>query len=191
MYTSTTFLALAFAATTFAKTDLAGCTSTTVGASIEYYVPGTGEVCSILDCGGGRAPPKTDVPGCAAYVGTATYEPSFLPGYNAASTTGGAASSVVSSVEAQSTVYETAPAASAASSAVAYPSTLASITSLIVTGTGSPSVAPSGGNNLTASATLSATGTGSVPESTGAANVLAAAGGLLGLAAGVVGLAVL
>ena len=187
MYTSTTLLTLAIAATALAKTDLGGCTSTTVGASIEYYVPGTGEICSILDCGGGRAPPKTDVPGCAAYSGTATYEPSFLPGYNAASATGDAASSVASSVEAQSTAVETVPAIS---SSADYLSTLPTITSLIVTGTGSTSVAPSGGNNLTASATLSATGTASVPEGTGAANALAGSG-LLGLAAGVVGLVML
>ncbi|OBT43744.1 hypothetical protein VE00_05628 [Pseudogymnoascus sp. WSF 3629] len=29
-----------------------------------WYDPLTGEVCDLLDCGGGRAPPKTDVPGC-------------------------------------------------------------------------------------------------------------------------------
>lgn len=29
-----------------------------------WYDPLTGEVCDPLDCGGGRAPPKTNVPGC-------------------------------------------------------------------------------------------------------------------------------
>lgn len=47
------------------------------------YVPDTGEVCEFLDCGGGRAPPKTDVPGCEQYSGTATYSPSYLPGFGA------------------------------------------------------------------------------------------------------------
>jgi hypothetical protein len=76
---------LTLAALASAKTDLAGCTSSDViaygGASVLYYVPGTGEICSFLDCGGGTAPPKTTVPGCPLYSGTATYSPSFLPGF--------------------------------------------------------------------------------------------------------------
>jgi len=88
---SNTILATAaFAAVAFARTDLEGCTSTDVsspaGASIAWYVPGTGEVCEILDCGGGRAPPKTTVPGCAAYSGTASYSPSYLAGFQASAT---------------------------------------------------------------------------------------------------------
>lgn len=65
-----------------ARTDLTGCSSTSVsspaGASIAWYVPETGEVCDLLDCGGGRAPPKTTVPGCPLYSGTASYSPSYL-----------------------------------------------------------------------------------------------------------------
>lgn len=65
-----------------ARTDLTGCTSTSIsspaGASIAWYVPETGEVCDFLDCGGGRAPPKTTVPGCPLYSGTASYSPSYL-----------------------------------------------------------------------------------------------------------------
>jgi len=37
-----------------------------------WFDPNTGEICDPLDCGGGRAPPKKDVPGCAAYTGTET-----------------------------------------------------------------------------------------------------------------------
>jgi hypothetical protein len=89
MFYSTTLIFTASLATlALAKTDLSGCTSTDVsspaGASIAYYVPGTGEVCEFLDCGGGRAPPKTTVPGCPSYEGTLTYSPSFLPGYGSA-----------------------------------------------------------------------------------------------------------
>ena len=69
---------LGFAALVSARTDLSGCTSTTAGASLIYYVPGTGEICKFLDCGGGRAPPKTTVPGCPAYSGTETHSPEFL-----------------------------------------------------------------------------------------------------------------
>jgi len=82
--------AATFTSLALARTDLTGCTSTDVsspaGASYAWYVPGTGEVCEILDCGGGRAPPKTTVPGCAAYVGTETYSPSYLAGYQASAT---------------------------------------------------------------------------------------------------------
>ena len=70
-----------------ARTDLSGCTSfdLTINprtaeayASVLWYVPGTGEVCEFLDCGGGRAPPITTVPGCGGYHGTATYSPSYI-----------------------------------------------------------------------------------------------------------------
>lgn len=65
-----------------ARTDLTGCTSTSIsspaGASIAWYVPETGEVCDLLDCGGGRAPPKTTVPGCPLYSGTESYSPLYL-----------------------------------------------------------------------------------------------------------------
>lgn len=74
-----------------AKTDIGGCVTTnivttatnggetSVYTTLVYYLPDTGEICELLDCGGGRAPPKTTVPGCAAYKGTETYSPKFLP----------------------------------------------------------------------------------------------------------------
>ncbi|GAB1744400.1 hypothetical protein NU219Hw_g1678t1 [Hortaea werneckii] len=77
-----------FATLALGRTDLVGCTSTDVsspaGASYAWYVPGTGELCDPLDCGGGRAPPKYDVPGCPQYTGTESYSPSYLPGYGSA-----------------------------------------------------------------------------------------------------------
>jgi hypothetical protein len=101
--TNTILAAATFATMALARTDLEGCTRTDVsspaGASYAWYVPGTGEVCEILDCGGGRAPPKTTVPGCAAYVGTETYSPSYLAGYQASAT---AAPSTTADVEASS-----------------------------------------------------------------------------------------
>jgi len=91
MFSSTSFvLLLSFASFTIAKTDLSGCTSSDViangGASIIWYVPGSGELCNFLDCGGGTAPPKTDVPGCPLYSGAAAYTPSFLSGYGPGAT---------------------------------------------------------------------------------------------------------
>lgn len=84
-----------FGTAALAKTDLAGCTYIDgvftpdhgpAWATRTWYVPDTGEICAFLDCGGGRAPPKTTVPGCAAYEGTETYSPLFL---DLASITGG------------------------------------------------------------------------------------------------------
>ena len=104
---STSILAVAaMASSAFAKTDLSGCTTTDMsspaGASVAWYVPGTGELCDMLDCGGGRAPPKTDVPGCPSYSGTASYSPSYLPGYQAAAT--GALSTTAVSVTASPSI---------------------------------------------------------------------------------------
>ncbi|KAK6003116.1 hypothetical protein QM012_000961 [Aureobasidium pullulans] len=85
-----------FSALVHARTDLTGCTRTDVsspaGASYAWIVPETGELCDFLDCGGGRAPPKTTVPGCALFVGTETYKPSFLAGFSASMTIGGVGS---------------------------------------------------------------------------------------------------
>ncbi|KAL1962771.1 hypothetical protein VTN77DRAFT_9225 [Rasamsonia byssochlamydoides] len=74
---------------TSARTDLSGCTSSTTvnqyhEAILIWYVPSTGEICDIPDCGGGRAPPRYDDPACPGYTGTATYSPSYLPGYGGA-----------------------------------------------------------------------------------------------------------
>lgn len=79
-------LAALLAVPAIAKTDLSGCTSydsilfqgNSPYVSKIYYVPDTGEVCEFLDCGGGRAPPKTTVPGCDSYEGTETYSPRFI-----------------------------------------------------------------------------------------------------------------
>ena len=101
------FTAASLATLALARTDLTGCTSTDVsspaGASIAWYVPGTGELCDFLDCGGGRAPPKTTVPGCPLYSGTATYSPSYLPGYGATET--GSASSAAPTTSTSDTAY--------------------------------------------------------------------------------------
>lgn len=76
-----------FGTAALAKTDLAGCTYIDgvftpdhgpAWATRTWYVPDTGEICAFLDCGGGRAPPKTTVPGCGSYEGTETYSPLFL-----------------------------------------------------------------------------------------------------------------
>lgn len=86
----------ALTATALAKTDLEGCTYIDAVVTVSgrhdiapyatrtWYVEDTGEICEFLDCGGGRAPPKTTVPGCGAYKGTETYSPRFMPSTTAA-----------------------------------------------------------------------------------------------------------
>ncbi|KAM0426718.1 hypothetical protein ACHAPT_008034 [Fusarium lateritium] len=79
-------LAALLAVPALAKTDMEGCTSydsilyqgNSPYVSKIFYLPDTGEVCEFLDCGGGRAPPKTTVPGCGSYEGTETYSPRFI-----------------------------------------------------------------------------------------------------------------
>ncbi|KAI5466490.1 hypothetical protein BGZ63DRAFT_376331 [Mariannaea sp. PMI_226] len=45
---------------------------------VHWFDPDTGQVCDPIDCGGGRAPPKTNVPGCAGYTGTEVPTTSYL-----------------------------------------------------------------------------------------------------------------
>ncbi|KAG6038444.1 hypothetical protein E4U41_004205 [Claviceps citrina] len=80
-------VALYLACSAVARTNLQGCTyydsvvkpsQQAAYAARLWYVPGSGEVCQLLDCGGGRAPPKKTVPGCPLYKGTETYSPSFV-----------------------------------------------------------------------------------------------------------------
>lgn len=80
--------ALLLAAPALAKTDWEGCVLTTVSLDpgrhyTVRYVEDTGEICEVVDCGGGRAPVKT-IPGCPAYSGTETVTPRFWTGWSAA-----------------------------------------------------------------------------------------------------------
>ncbi|KAK7518748.1 hypothetical protein IWZ03DRAFT_374554 [Phyllosticta citriasiana] len=146
-------LATAILATgALAKTDLSGCTSSSTvaygGASIIWYVPGTGEICEALDCGGGRAPPKTTVPGCPAYSGTATYSPSFLPGYGAGATSAPVADNIVASSTGGAIApgYAAPPAASSSGVAaiVVAPTSAITPAPVVVPSAGAPAVSASG-----------------------------------------------
>ncbi|KAM0670334.1 hypothetical protein ACQRIT_007631 [Beauveria bassiana] len=115
---------LSLASSALARTDLAGCTYTDLVvkptqmaayASRLWYVPDTGEVCEFLDCGGGRAPPKSTVPGCPLYTGTETYAPSYIN----PKTLGNGAIEAGSSVAAATTPVLATPSESAAESATA------------------------------------------------------------------------
>ncbi|KAF4624183.1 hypothetical protein G7Y89_g13988 [Cudoniella acicularis] len=111
-----------------AKTDLQGCTSSTTKdqwgeASMIWWVPGTGEICDFLDCGGGRAPPKTTVPGCPLYSGTATYSPLYMTGNHAVSGASTAASTTSYSVS-QTSASKAMITGSQSTTAAIHPSTV-------------------------------------------------------------------
>lgn len=184
---STVAVALTFASSVLARTDLVGCTSTDLVikpsqgaayASRLYYVPDTGEVCDFLDCGGGRAPPKTTVPGCPLYSGTETYSPSFIN----PKTLGNAV--VASSSTAAATSTTPAAASSSASSAPATSTTMTSVTSASGTQSGSssaqittpPSSATSSSGNNTAGASSSAVKT---KDTNAAGAIVPAIGGVV------------
>ncbi|KAM0331256.1 hypothetical protein ACHAQA_002926 [Verticillium albo-atrum] len=218
LFASVTSLLL-LATPAFGKTDLQGCTYSdsvfTPGHGTPYatriwFVEDTGEICEFLDCGGGRAPPKTTVPGCGSYEGTDTYSPRFL----AASTTVAPAESTPDVVSENPTTE--APTLEISTSASPDPqvpstpvtdsseqaSTQAQVESSVAVESGATHVAStSGGSTATGSTTTIASATKSASESnttaateeassTGtpnAANPKAAGGtrGLTGLFAGV------
>ena len=53
---------------------------------VHWFDPLTGEVCDPVDCGGGRAPPKTG-PGCPGYTGTVVLSVSYLSCWTPSSAT--------------------------------------------------------------------------------------------------------
>jgi hypothetical protein len=192
MYAKSLFATAALAVLVSAKTDLEGCTSSETvafgGASMIYWVPDTGEICSFLDCGGGRAPPKTTVPGCGNYVGTATYTPDYMPGWGADTTpTPSAADS--SSAPEESQVSQTTGTVTEGLSQVTAAPTLPGVSMSISlntgTGTGTGTATPSANGTATFS-----TGSPSQPSGSAAAVALGAkgqgvlAGGLAGMIAG-------
>jgi len=191
------------AAVAMAKTDLEGCTSSSTvafgGASMVYWDPTNGEICSFLDCGGGRAPPKTTVPGCPQYSGTASYTPDYLPGWVAAGATSSA--SATASASAETSAVETSYGFGASGT---YSSGSEGTTSTVTASTYGPSetlttymlsnlptVTGTGGASPSGNVTVPTVSSPSQPAGTGAASAIGVTGGLVGLMAGVVGLAVL
>ncbi|KAM3563019.1 hypothetical protein MY1884_001479 [Beauveria asiatica] len=179
--------ALSLASSAAARTDLAGCTYTDLVvkptqmaayASRLWYVPDTGEVCAFLDCGGGRAPPKSTVPGCPLYAGTETYAPSYIDPKTLGNGVVEAGSSVAAATTpVPATPSETAPesAASATASASAAATTTtttasdatttdASMTILTGTNTSTPSKSADS-SSAQATSAASTAGASSSPSS--------------------------
>ncbi|KAE8557254.1 hypothetical protein TMatcc_004699 [Talaromyces marneffei ATCC 18224] len=128
---------------------------------VHWYDPNTGEVCDPLDCGGGRAPPKTNVPGCPLYTGTAVRTTSYLSCW----TPPHAVSATIASVSATSTIVLTSAT-----------STTASVSASSATLTGTVSVSPTGSSTdsstgATAILVTSSEGSTSLPATTPAPSI--------------------
>lgn len=127
---------------------------------VRYFDPNNGELCGGLDCGGGRAPPRTDVPGCPQYKGTEL--PITTPQYLPCWTPPGGASTKPTTAAADAVTK------SGSSSAAATPSGSESNTSAppttqaptgagtTTTPTGAPVVTPNAGNRNVAGQVMAA-----------------------------------
>ncbi|KAI5467680.1 hypothetical protein BGZ63DRAFT_33407 [Mariannaea sp. PMI_226] len=192
-----TIAALLLAASpALARTDLVGCTyydsvvkdGNTPYATRVWYVPGSGEICEFLDCGGGRAPPKTTVPGCPLYSGTATYSPSYLEAF--ASKTEGASAATGAATHGSGTSYITAAATFDSSDATITAAATTLSTQVAEaegskTATGTPVVSdstPASGSHSSANPT--GTPSATTKASTAGAASMPTAGALMGLMAG-------
>jgi len=181
MYLSLLFLSLPALAA--ARTDLSGCVSSETiaygGASLLWYVPGTGEICEFLDCGGGRAPPATTVPGCPLYSGTATYSPSYLPSYKdgAASSTTYVSSTSTAPSTAMITGSQTTEAASQSTTSVISSSESSSVSKtpieIVTSTTGTVTGSQSSSSGTTKSSSGSSTPSSSASASTATGNTSA------------------
>ncbi|KAJ5744261.1 hypothetical protein N7533_009131 [Penicillium manginii] len=189
MKTFTATLLFGLAGIALARTDLAGCTSSQTTnqwheASMIWWVPESGEICEFVDCGGGRAPPKTTQPGCPLYSGTATLTPNYMPGWGpngkiaastttVAQTTSSSSSSSSSSSEDKTTGDSTESATTTTDSMV----TPAPTSSPVVSMTTATSSISKSGNATSSAATSTKTGNaaGALSVNVGGIMVIAAA----------------
>jgi hypothetical protein len=74
-----------------------------------FYVPETGQICEMLECGGGRAPPRQNLAGCNQYTGTETYTKISLPGWGPNGKIAVATESVATSIYAGPSIITPAP----------------------------------------------------------------------------------
>ncbi|RAH69162.1 uncharacterized protein BO66DRAFT_429524 [Aspergillus aculeatinus CBS 121060] len=203
-----------------AKTDIGPpCTSSTtyVGGIFTriFYIPDTGELCELIDCGGGRAPPKTTVPGCPLYSGTEPVPTHYLPGWGpngrlietttTTTTTSGAAeatsetSAITATASAGGSVYasastsastDTSSSSSSSSSATATDAAAAQITgpsaSDSARDSASTALTSRSGATGSAAAAANATTTGVVRGNDAAAGFRVRSAGLAGVVGAVV-----
>ncbi|CAG8321330.1 unnamed protein product [Penicillium salamii] len=179
-------LGLSLSSLASARTDLEGCVSSEVvinyGASYLWYVPDTGEICTFLDCGGGRAPPKTNQPGCPLYSGTATVTASYIEGYGPngkqAASTNTAAATTSSTEAVETTANSTGGDSSSASSTAVSTSTATDSSASLITA--APTSSPAASMTTTTSAVSSES---SAASSTPTGNAAHTAGSNVGVVA--------
>ncbi|RAH43947.1 uncharacterized protein BO95DRAFT_516008 [Aspergillus brunneoviolaceus CBS 621.78] len=202
-----------------AKTDIgAPCTSSTtyVGGIFTriFYIPDTGELCELIDCGGGRAPPKTTVPGCPLYSGTEPVPTHYLPGWgpngrliettttttsgaaeatsetSAITATAGAGGSVYASASASASTDTSSSSSSSSSSATATDAAAAQITgpsaSDSARDSASTALTSRSGATGSAAAAANATTTGVVRGNDAAAGFRVRSAGVAGVVGAVV-----
>ncbi|KAK4663165.1 hypothetical protein QC763_606210 [Podospora pseudopauciseta] len=150
------------------KTLAVGCAQHTFGVCqdniVHWYDPDDGQICDPHDCGGGRAPPRKDVPGCAFYTGTETLrtEASYMPCFTAGKL-----------------VLTTEGPTATGSSSVPLVTTLTTSTSAVITD--GPSVGDE--EEVTTPITTTATGNGGSVVGAGGSLVRVFAGAVFGVVA--------
>lgn len=128
---------------------------------VRYFDPNNGELCGGLDCGGGRAPPRTDVPGCPQYKGTELpiTTPQYLPcwtppgGPSTKPTTTAAADAATKSGSSSAAVTPSGSESNTSAPPTTQAPTGAGTTT---TPTGAPVVTPNAGNRNVAGQVMAA-----------------------------------
>lgn len=122
---------------------------------VHWFDPLTGEVCDPIDCGGGRAPPKTG-PGCPGYTGTVVRSVSYLSCWTPSSATPAPTTLATSTAAAVVTPEET-PSSTTTTTTTTTPSdsdTAATLTMVVTTPIATSTGVTDGGSLTTPPATL-------------------------------------
>ncbi|KAJ5156318.1 hypothetical protein N7492_009121 [Penicillium capsulatum] len=156
-----------------ARTDLDGCVSSRTTnqwheASMIWYVPDSGEICDIPDCGGGRAPSKPDAPGCGSVSATPSYLPGWGPSGKLAATT-----STVSQTTSTGSTHTTGSADTTASTSSSAGSMVTAAPTISVSMSTKTSMNSASGSSTSSAPTSSSTDNAAV---TSGSNIAAALG---------------
>lgn len=165
-----------------------GCSTHTFGTCadgiVHWYDPDDGQICDPLDCGGGRAPPKTDVPGCPQYKGTAIRQtgPSYMPCFVKTTSSSAAAPPTTGIVRYTTTFTDTDPGPTSTPGTLVTTTVTKSTTDTAAPATTEPATLPAG-SAQSSTASSSSTSTTSTVAANNAGKVLG--GSLMAAMAGV------
>ncbi|KAJ5172861.1 hypothetical protein N7492_005454 [Penicillium capsulatum] len=152
---------------------------------VHWFDPNTGEVCDPLDCGGGRAPPRKDQPGCPLYTGTKVRTTSYLscwtPSVSASSTsaTGSSDAGVVYTTSVETKTGSTVAVTVTSTSTMASSTHGASGSSASPSTTSPPARSAANSTQSSSSAASSSTSTPNAADSF-AGSMMAVAGAAIG-----------